>query len=254
MDNWFTVERIDDQTFAISEYKHPEETQCYLLCGRRAAVLIDSGSGVSDVRRVVDDLTALPVEVLTTHVHWDHIGGHGSFDSIAVHEAEASWISGGFPLSLQEVKNQLTKKPCAFPREFDVDAYQIFQGKPQRILHDGDTIDLGGRTLSVLHTPGHSPGHCCFYEPEREYLFTGDLIYEGRLDAFYPTTDPKRFYESVKKVRNYKISKILPGHHQLHIPVSLIDEIEAGFAMIERNGQLKHGGGSFDFGSFQIRI
>lgn len=77
MNEWFTVERIDAQTFAISEYQHWEETHCYLLCGQDRSALIDTGLGVSNIQCVVDRLTTLPVTVLTTHVHWDHIGGHG---------------------------------------------------------------------------------------------------------------------------------------------------------------------------------
>ncbi len=50
MDDWFTIKKIDSQTFAISEYKHWEETHCYLLCGQNKAVLIDSGLGVSNIR------------------------------------------------------------------------------------------------------------------------------------------------------------------------------------------------------------
>ena len=140
MNGWFTIEKIDAQTFAISEYRHWEETHCYLLCG------------------------------------------HGLFDRIAVHEAEKDWIDGGFPLPLNEVKEQLTKPPCTLPEEFDLDLYRIFQGKPQILFHDGDCFDLGGRTIRVLHTPGHSPGHCCFYEQERRYLYSGDLVYKGCLD------------------------------------------------------------------------
>lgn len=254
MDNWFTVEEIDKQTFAISEYRHWEETHCYLLCGQKKAILIDTGLGVSDIKSIADRLTALPVEVITTHVHWDHIGGHGCFDYIAVHEAEKSWLSVKFPLPPEEVRKQMTKIPCVYPEGFDIEAYRVFQGEPQRILRDGDVLDPGGRTIEVLHTPGHSPGHCCFYEPEREYLYSGDLIYRGCLYAFYPSTDPVLFYESVKKLRNCKVSKVLPGHHQLDIPVSLISGIEAGFAQIEKNGKLKQGNGLFDFGDFQIKI
>ena len=121
-------------------------------------------------------------------------------------------------------------------------------------MHDGDRLDLGGRQIQVVHTPGHSPRHCCFYEPERGYLFSGDLIYKGCLYAFYPTTDPQLFYGSVKRVRKLKVTKILPGHHQLNIPVSLIDEIEASFAQIERSGKLGQGIGMFDFGEFQVHI
>ena len=88
MNGWFTIEEIDTQTFAISEYQHYEETHCYLLCGQNKAALIDTGLGVSNIKCVVNHLTTLPVTVFTTHVHWDHIGGHKHFGRIAVHEAE----------------------------------------------------------------------------------------------------------------------------------------------------------------------
>ena len=108
MDNWFTIEQIDRDTFSISEYKHWEETHCYLLCGEKYAILIDTGLGVSNIRKIVDSLTKLPVMTVTTHVHWDHIGGHKYFDNIAVHEAEKDWLSVRFPIPLQVVKNNLT--------------------------------------------------------------------------------------------------------------------------------------------------
>lgn len=254
MDNWFTVEKIDDDTFSISEYKHWEETHCYLLCGKKSAVLIDTGLGVSNIKKVVDRLTKLPVMVMTTHIHWDHIGGHQWFDNIAVYEAEEEWLTRKFPIPLQIVKNNLMKEPCDFPSGFSVDDYHIFQGKPQCILHDGDHLDLGGRIISVIHTPGHSPGHCCFYEPARKYLYSGDLIYKGCLYAFYPTTDPQQFWASVKKIQALKVTRILPGHHTLCTPVSMIDDIEAGFAQLNSVGILKQGSGVFDFGDYQIQI
>ena len=254
MNEWFTVEEIDAQTFAISEYQHWEETHCYLLCGQNIAALIDTGLGVSNIKRVVDHLTTLPVTVLTTHVHWDHIGGHGLFDRIAVHEAEKDWINGKFPLPLEAVREQLTKMSCAFPADFDVDAYRLYQGEPQILLHDGNCFDLGGRTIRVLHTPGHSPGHCCFYEFEKRYLYSGDLVYNGCLDAFYPSTDPLLFYQSVKRLLELDVSRVFPGHHDLEIPVSLIGEINADFSQIEQNGQLKQGNGLFDFGDVKIHI
>ncbi|MBP8968748.1 MAG: MBL fold metallo-hydrolase [Lachnospiraceae bacterium] len=254
MSDWFTVEEIDTQTFVISEYQHWEEPHCYLLCGQNEAVLIDTGLGVSNIKRVVEELTVLPITVLTTHVHWDHIGGHGLFDRIAIHEVEKDWLSGSFPLPLEEVKKQITKLPGSLPEDFDAETYHIFQGEPQILLHDGDCFDLGGRTLRVLHTPGHSPGHCCFYEPERRFLYSGDLIYKGSLDAFYPTTDPLLFYLSVKRLAELDVSCVLPDHHDLEIPVSLIDEIRTDFSQIEKNGQLKQGSGLFDFGDIKIHI
>ena len=51
---------------------------------------------------------------------------------------------------------------CELPENYDIDTYTIFQGMPTRVLKDKDEIDIGGRTIEVLHTPGHSPGHMCF--------------------------------------------------------------------------------------------
>lgn len=254
MENWFTVEVIDCDTYAISEYKHWEETHCYLICGTERAILIDTGLGIANIRKTVDRLTSLPVMAVTTHVHWDHIGGHKYFENIAVHEAEKEWLSVCFPIPLQTVKDNLTSQSCEFPEDFIIDDYRIFKGMPQRLLRDGDCLALGNRELTVIHTPGHSPGHCCFYEAERGYLYSGDLIYRGSLDAFYPSTDPHLFWQSVRKLLPLKITRILPGHHQLSIPVDIINKIDKAFYSIYDDGKLSQGNGVFDFGDFSIHI
>lgn len=254
MDNWFSVSKIDDNTFAINEDKHWEETHCYLLCGVKNALLIDTGLGVANIKKVVDSLTLLPVLVVTTHIHWDHIGGHKYFENIAVHEAEKEWLSIKFPIPLQAVKQNLVCKPCDFPLDFSIDSYQLPKISPQQILHDGDCLDLGERKITVIHTPGHSPGHCCFYEPERKYLYSGDLIYSGCLDAFYPTTDPQLFWQSVKKIQHLDVERVLPAHHQLNIPVNIINRIEKAFSQLAGEGRLEQGDGIFDFADFQIHI
>lgn len=254
MSRWFTVENIDKDTYAISEYKHWEETHCYLLCGIERAILIDTGLGVDNIKEVVDALTNLPVIVLTTHAHWDHVGGHKYFSHIEAHEAESDWLAVQFPIPLQVVKHNLMAKPCDFPQGFAPEEYQVFQGKPTAVFKDGVTFDLGGRLLTVIHTPGHSPGHCCFYEPQRKYLYSGDLIYLGCLDAFYPTTDPKLFYQSFKRVEVLDVDRVLPAHHQLAIPADLIRRVSGAFDKIEQSGKLVQGAGLFDFGDFQIHI
>ena len=254
MSGWFTVEEIDRGTFAISEYRHWEETHCYLLLGLERALLIDTGLGVADIGAVVKGLTRLPVTAAATHVHWDHIGGHRHFEAIAVHALERDWLDGQFPLPPAVVKGNLTAKPCAFPKGFDPERYQVFQGAPQLVFDGGFQFDLGGRVVEAVHTPGHSPGHCCFYEAQRKYLYSGDLAYLGCLDAFYPTTDPRQFFESVQKVSRLDIGRVLPGHHRLDVPAGLISEIERAFCRLERDGKLEQGGGIFDFGSFQIHI
>lgn len=254
MDNWFTVEKIDCDTFAISEYKHWEETHCYLLIGKKFAILIDTGLGVADIKKVVEQITTLPILVITTHIHWDHIGGHKYFDEFAVYESEVEWISKQFPIPLQIVKKNLTSECCEFPIDFDIDYYNVFQGIPTQIMYDGDIIDLGNRKLKVIHTPGHSPGHCCFYEEERGYLYSGDLIYKGCLDAFYPTTDPLAFKHSVDRINALNVKKVLPAHHELNISIGLVDDIASAFSQLYQEDKLYQGNGIFDFGYFQIHL
>lgn len=251
---WWTIDQLEPDTYALSEYGHWEETHCYLLLGTERCLLIDTGLGVSDLGAEVRRLTSLPVLAALTHVHWDHIGGCRHFSQIAVHELERGWLSGGLPIPLEAVKQNLTREPVRFPPDFHEEAYEIYQGEPSVILRDGDTISLGNREIQAIHTPGHSPGHLCFYEPARRALYTGDLIYSGCLYAFYPSTDPAAYLESVKKVGKLPAGRIYPGHHKLEIPVALIKEVEDGLEGLSQAGRLRQGEGLISFPHFQIQL
>lgn len=76
MNDWFTIDRIDADTYIISEYRHWEETHCYLINGNDRSLLIDTGLGICDISDQVKKLTDKPVIAVATHIHWDHIGGH----------------------------------------------------------------------------------------------------------------------------------------------------------------------------------
>lgn len=252
--DWFTIEKIDGSTSVISEYKHWEETHCYVLNGSKRCLLIDTGLGVEDIWAEVQMLTDKPITVVTTHVHYDHFGGHKYFSDFYVHEAETEWINGGFPLTIQQVRDFLTEKPCDFPKDFDVSNYHLFTGTPTRVLRDGDTIELGDRTIEVLHTPGHSPGHMCFFERDKGYLYTGDLIYMGELFAYYPSTDPVAYMHSIERLLPLPVKRILPAHHSLDVPTSIIRDMYEAFSEISKSGKLKHGSGTFTYPNFGIRL
>ena len=254
MKEWFTIEKIDGETYALSEYGHWEQTHTYLLLGDTRALLIDTGLGVADIGAKVKALTSLPVTVALTHAHWDHIGGLKFFPDFAMHEAEEKWLREKFPLSPAAVRENLLKEACDFPEDFSAEKYRIFQGSPSRLLKDGDSLDLGNRRLTVLHTPGHSPGHLCYYEEERGYLFSGDLLYSGQLDAFYPTTDPEAFLSSLLRIRELPFGKLLPGHYALDIPAALGKRAAAGISSLKVRGLLKHGSGTFVFEGFCVRL
>ena len=253
VNEWFTIKEIDANTYAISEYHHPEETHCYLLNGDEYSLLIDTGLGIDNIYKQIIKLTDKPIVAVATHVHWDHIGGHQYFSDFYVHEHEMDWITGGFPLPLHVVRSSVLEA-TALPENFDIKQYEIFNGQPTRVLKNNDIIDLGGRTIQVLHTPGHSPGHMCFFEEATGYLFTGDLIYKGTLFAFYPSTDPVAYFDSVKRVAQLPVQKVLPGHHDLEIPVSILKDIYLAFEQLKEADQLHHGNGITKYQDFSIHL
>ena len=253
MKNWFSVEQLHPDTFVLSEWRHREETHCYLLLGTEWALLIDTGLGIGDLRAQVAQLTDLPILVVSTHVHWDHIGGHGQFAMHGVHPLEQDWLQGHFPLPLAVVKQQLMKD-FAPPKGFHLQDYTLFQGTPSLLLQDGDRIDLGGRQITALHTPGHSPGHLCFWEADRGTLYSGDLIYRGTLYVNYPSTDPQALLQSLEKVAALPIRRILPGHHDLQLSADLAVQIRDGLRTLQAAETLCHGTGLHSFDGWSILL
>lgn len=253
MDNWFTIDKIDDNTFAISEYKHWEETHCYLLNGTKRSLLIDTGLGICNISDIISDLTDRPVTAVATHIHWDHIGGHKYYPDFYAHEAELNWLNGEFPQTLETIKNYVVER-CDLPKSFNIDEYAFFQGKPTKALYGGEQIELGGRTVEVIHTPGHSPGHMCFYEKEFGYLFTGDLVYKGVLTAWFPSTDPAAYLKSLEAVSALAADRVFPAHHSLDIAPEILIRMRDAFKELKSASNLRHGGGMFDYGDWAVRL
>ena len=251
MGNWFTIDTVSDDTHIISEYRHWEETHCYLLEGDERSLLIDTGLGICDIREPVSELTEKPVTAVATHIHWDHIGGHKYYPDFHAHSEELDWLSGGFPLPIEMIRDMVVDR-CEAPEGFDVSGYEFFQGTPARVLADGDVIDLGGRRIEVLHTPGHSPGHMCFFERSRGWLFTGDLVYKDTLLAYYPSTDPEAYLASLEKVAALPVTRVFPAHHSLDIHPEILVRMRDAFRKLKSDGKLHHGSGVQDYGDWAV--
>lgn len=259
MNDWFTVEKIDEETYAISEYKQWEQVHSFLLLGNTKAILIDTGLGIANIRDVVEKLTEKDIIVLTTHVHTDHIGGHGLFPDIRVHEGDADWLRNGISgRTLQDIRTDLLKdvKKEDIPKEFNIFNYYPFTGEPNRMINDHEQIDIGGRIVEVLHTPGHSPGHCCFLDISNGYLFTGDLLYTTQpVYAFYPSTSPKDLVDSWLKIAELpNVTMIIPSHYDLFMDPVILHELKQAAEYLTINNLNQFGTGIHVFNGFSVKF
>jgi glyoxylase-like metal-dependent hydrolase (beta-lactamase superfamily II) len=257
--DWFTIEKIDDTTFAISEYEHWEKVHSFLLLGHEFAVLIDTGLGIDNIKRITDKLTKLPIKVLTTHVHWDHIGSHDKFEEIYVHSADSDWLINGIKgLSIDQIRKDIMRDTTkAIPCNFNANQYIPYTGKPKGLLEDGDIIDLGERTLKIYHMPGHSPGHICIHDMLKGYLFTGDLLYsdDTPIYAFYPSTDPEKLVNSLERLITIpNVTKVFGSHNTLSLSDDILKEVSIAIKYLRLKHLIKFGTGVHQFNGFKIQF
>lgn len=175
-DDYYTIEPIDAGTIAIGEPRYHQANYSYLILGSQRAILFDSGPGVRDIRPVVESLTALPVTALPSHLHFDHVGNHRRFERIALVDLPylREQVEGG-------VLTPTRAQHLGFVEGVAAPALRVTDW-----LAPGSEIDLGGRTLELLHVPGHTHDSVALLDAARRQLFTGDYVYEGELYAFLP--------------------------------------------------------------------
>lgn len=257
-DEWFTVQSIDNHTYAISEYGHWEKVHSFLLLGEERAALIDTGLGIDNIRRVTDQLTTLPVDVITTHVHADHIGSHGEFERIYVHPADEDWLINGIQgLTIEQIRKDMSRDiTLPAPSAFNPSTYRPFQGQPSGLLEDGNIIELGNRRIVIYHTPGHSPGHISVFDEANGYLFTGDLLYdETPVYAFYPSTSPVDLVQSLERIAEIPGVKMVYGsHNTLGLDPSILEEVKRATTYMKENDLVKFGTGVHQFGRFSVQF
>ena len=227
-DKWFEVYRLTDTVYAIYEDGQFEEVISYLVLGREKAALIDTGSGIGDIKKLVTDLTDLPVMVVNTHTHGDHIGGDHQFSEVVALDTPFSRERSEKGQSKGEMghylEGDMVWKPV--PDYFNAETWRIHPFKVTKWLKDGDKIDLGGRVFQVIHTPGHSPDSVCLLDRKNKLFWTGDSFYPAPIYIYSPTTNLDQFTESFAKMAALMphYEWVMPSHNEPKIEKHLIKE------------------------------
>lgn len=178
--------QIDEHTWVGTGNLVSNES-LYIVEGNNKAVLIDAGTRIKDLDKIVATITKKPVMLVATHVHSDHTGSAiNYFPELYINPADTVNVSRTMPNYKGELK----------------------------FLTDGQIIDLGGRKLEVLFTPGHTPGSATFIDKEACYGFSGDAFGSGNLLL---TMDFSTLIATCEKtiafMEKNRITKFYPGHY-----------------------------------------
>ncbi|WP_435217116.1 MBL fold metallo-hydrolase [Luminiphilus sp. nBUS_07] len=191
-DDYYTIHKIDERTFAIGETRYYQLNFNYLILGDSRAVVFDAGTGQRDIGEVVASLTDLPITFIPSHLHYDHIGNDVVFDRTALVDLPH------LRARAENSKLQLTR----FEHLGEVEGYSLPELTVSEWLAPNEAIDLGGRSLRVLYTPGHTQDSISLLDREAGYLFAGDFLYPGQLYGFLPNSNMGDYLQGTQTIES----------------------------------------------------
>lgn len=160
----------------------------YLIAGTDRAVLLDTGFGAFEgLRALCEGLCGLPVELVHTHTHGDHTGGDVEWAEAWIHPAE--W------------------------EDYRRDRGDTLLLHP---LEDGTCLELGGRTLEVLHVPGHTAGSVALLDRRSRLLFSGDTVMTQPVFLFGPNASIPHYRSSLERLKGLEdaYDTVYPSHQR----------------------------------------
>ncbi|MCR5789897.1 MAG: MBL fold metallo-hydrolase [Lachnospiraceae bacterium] len=195
--------RINDSTWRFED----DSVRFFLLCGDEKAALVDSGMNTPDARKMAESLTDLPIILINTHADPDHISGNAAFEEFYMSPAEEP--------NYRENNGKGTILP----------------------VKEGDIIDLGNRTLSIIDIPGHTPGSIAILDEKYRVLISGDSVEDGNVFMFGKYRNMDLYIDSLRHLARYdgRYDEIYAMHGSIPVKPDIIGKL------IEGAGQIKNG-------------
>ena len=215
---WFEVHAMGPGTWAILEPGQWQEVISWLIEGEEKALLFDTGLGIGNVEQLARALTERELVVLNSHTHFDHVGGNHDFREI---------LGTEFPFAVANAEGR-THEQCLrdlftegavwmpLPEGFDKETCRTREWTVTGYVADGDVIDLGGRSLEVLFTPGHSPDSLSLFEAGRRTVYVGDTFYPAPLYAHLHGGDFEAYRASAARLATLadRVDLVATGHNE----------------------------------------
>ncbi len=259
-EEWFEVYMVADGIFAIYEPGQFEEVISFLVVGNERALLFDTGLGIGNIRGVTDALTDLDILVLNSHTHYDHIGGNHLFDEVLGRDTPytRARTGGSGPEAVAEfIGPGWVWKPL--PADFDAASYRSEPFEIAAVVDYGYEIDLGGRILEVLVTPGHAPDSLCLIDRENRLLFTGDTFYLAPLYTHLEGSDFDLYVETARRLALLAgdVDSVFTAHNVPVVDSQYLVELGGAFeTIVSGDGEyvLTDGNREYDFGDFSVIV
>ncbi|CAF0861252.1 unnamed protein product [Rotaria sordida] len=265
-ESWFQVYAIHPTVFAIYEPYHYQEVISYFIVGSKKSLLIDTGMGIGNIEKVVNELSSVPLIVINTHTHHDHVGDNWRFEQSLI-GIECEFSKNNDHSLLTEAQNDMKNdRICEdyLPKDFDKKSYRIKPYCISKFISDDDIIDLGNeRKIKVISTPGHTPDSISLLDIQERLLFVGDIFYSGPIYLYRPETNLEDYIKSLEKlvclIKDNKVDLIVSSHnipkispHLLIMTLEAIKKIINGEVMAKKTDDDLYNEYNFDDFSFVI--
>ncbi len=218
--SWFS-KTSPDSTLGVSLAAYTEpflndyfRANFYHLKGRDLDLVVDAGMGLAPLVPLLDLTPGKPVLAVATHIHADHVGSLHEFANRAGPRAEAEAFAAmedrwTFADEFRALAEPVTRLPAA---GWTAAGYRIQPAPLTRILDEGDRIDTGDRSFTVLNLPGHSFGCIGLYDERDGLLFSGDAVYDDSLIDDMWCSDREDYRATMRKLIDLPVRIVHGGH------------------------------------------
>jgi len=227
---WFNLNEIKDGVWFISD---KTGANCYLVEGETKSLLIDTGWGLANLSDLVGSITSLPINVVFTHGHPDHVNGAFQFSDLYIKPEDEKLMEMFY---IKETRKQIINRfKEILPSDFSIYDWVNAQITNPSPVSDGYIFDLGNRKLKVIECPGHTAGSICLLDIRDETLFSGDsLLAKPVLMNLETSMGLKTYLKSIKHVNTFAddFNIILSGHDDKPVDPIVIGELISGVSDI----------------------
>jgi glyoxylase-like metal-dependent hydrolase (beta-lactamase superfamily II) len=231
MEDWFKVKKVADKTWAIHD---KTQVACYLVEGEEKAILIDTCWGLANLAELVQSITSLPVKVVITHGHPDHVCGAFQFSDLYISNEDKGLLNAFYN---KQTRRQLIENRFKDQLSADFSEEKWINAELGNVstIKEGDVFELGKRDLKVIAVPGHTPGSICLLDGENELLFSGDSVQTAPVLMHLDTSlQLSTYFDSLVHVCSFEeeYDRILPGHGETPLDKAVLYELIDGVSEI----------------------